>query len=220
MDSVNSSTEILHFTEAQWTDYVRGIADGSDSRQIESHLESGCAECRYTVQWLTRIAQAGFRESEVEVPQDVVQRAREIFVARPSAPSIFENWQTIVAQLIREASLTWQPVGVRSPAEATGHVGERKVFRAGDYIVDLQLDAPGTGNPAEIVGQIAVENEKGESLDGIHVEMVIPGRTLTETSTNRFGEFVIACPAVQHAILRFALPERKQRIELPLSLRT
>ncbi|MBV8842916.1 MAG: hypothetical protein JO307_08905 [Bryobacterales bacterium] len=211
--------ENLHFTDEQWTDFVRGIAQEPAVTLMRTHLASGCPDCNATVRLLDALTRAGLPEGELHVPEAVVQRAREIFTPPPPAPGQVQTWQTIAAQLIREASLTWQPAGVRSPGDNGPGAGERKMFRAGDYIVDLQVEAPSSDKAAEIVGQIANENDAEDSLGGIIVEMVIPGRTLTGTSTNRFGEFVLECPAVENAVLRIALRERRQRIELPLNLR-
>ena len=92
------------------------------------------------------------------------------------------------------------------------------LFRAGDYVVDLQLDPPSSGSGGEIVGQIANDRVQ-ENLDGVIVEVIVPGRTVSETATNRFGEVVIEYSQNRNATLRFALAHRKQRSDLPLGLR-
>jgi len=219
LDLLKHNPENLHFTDGQWADFVRGITEEPAGDLMRRHLASGCPSCSVTVRLLDALAQAGLREGQLQIPEPVIQRAREIFTPPAAAPGLVQTWHTIAGQLIRQASLTWQPDGVRSPADAGASPGERKMFRAGDYIVDLQLEAPSSDKAAEIVGQIANENDAEDSLGGIIVEMVIPGRTLTGTSTNRFGEFVLECPAVENAVLRIALRERRQRIELPLNLR-
>jgi hypothetical protein len=213
VEHANTNSENSHFNEELWADFVRGLGDQAAREEMQSHLDSGCAECQASFKWLDSIVRFALAERHSEVSDELAAQARQIR-ALPSRPRWMETWETVTAQLIQQASWAWQPAGVRSPGgpEAAG----RMLFRAGDYLVDLQVETQSSGAGREIVGQIANEQEQGEILDGIIVEMFIPGRTLRETATNRFGEFVIECPSVKNATLRFGLTHRKQRIELPL----
>ena len=214
MEHLNSNLESRHFSDELWADFVRGIGDEAARKEMQAHLDSACTECQVSHRWLEAIVRFAVAERQSEVP-DAVERQAHLIHGATSRPRWIETWEKITAQLIKQAALTWQPAGVRSPGAGPEAAG-RMLFRAGDYLVDLQVETPSSGNGHEIVGQIANEQEQGENLDGIIVEMVVPGRTLRETATNRFGEFVIECPAVRNAILRFGLTHRKQRIELPL----
>ena len=63
----------------------------------------------------------------------------------------------------------------------------------------------------------ARERDRQENVEGIVVQVVCTGRTLGETSTNRFGEFVVEYPQGKAVILRLALRARGERIEVPLN---
>jgi hypothetical protein len=207
-----------HFSDEQWADFVRGVAAEVVGRDMQVHLDSGCSVCRAAFQWLNIFARAALAEKEIEVPDRLVQEAREIFVASPARSHWTEAWEAISAELIQHVGLSWQPAGVRASAAMAASTGGRMLFRAGDYVVDLQLDPPSSGSGGEIVGQIANDRVQ-ENLDGVIVEVIVPGRTVSETATNRFGEFVIEYSQNRNATLRFALAHRKQRIDLPLGLR-
>jgi len=210
-----TSSENAHFSDELWTDFVRGLADEGVRKKMQIHLDADCTLCR-VYRWIADVANFGLEEQRLEIPEPLIEQARQIHKV-PSKPKWIETWDALAAQLVQQAGLSWQPAGVRSPTTGGG-TGGRMLFRAGDYLVDLQVESPSSGNGSEIVGQIANEHEQSEVLDGIIVEMVIPGRTLSETATNRFGEFVLECPPVRNAILRFGLRHRKQRIELPLDM--
>ena len=217
MELLNTNSGNVHFSNEQWSDFVRGVADEVIRGEMHAHLESGCSACLATVQWLGDFARAASVERELDVPARLVQQAREIFVTAPPRPRWVDTWEIIAFELVRQATLGLQPAGVRSTAAMPVNSTDRMLFRAGDYSVDLQVESPGPLSDGEIVGQITNERDN-ESLDGTAVEVVVAGRAVNETVTNRFGEFVIEWPLVQHAVLRFALTHRKRRIELPISV--
>ena len=90
------------------------------------------------------------------------------------------------------------------------------LFRAAEYAVYLKVEPLLGGEAAEIVGEIVNETEQRENLEGIPVQMVARGQTLSETATNRFGEFLLEYPIRKRTTLRFALKSRGQRIDVPL----
>ena len=208
----------VHFSDEQWADFVRGVADELVRKDMQVHLDSGCSACGAAFQWLHKFVQAALKEKDLEVPNGLVQQARELFVTVPSRLTWTEAWEALSAELIQQAGLGWQPAGVRASAAMAANPGSRMLFRAGDYVVDLQVEPPSSGNGGEIVGQIANERAQ-ETLDGVIVEVIVPGRIVSETATNRFGEFVIEYAQTRNATLRFALAHRRQRIDLPLGLR-
>jgi hypothetical protein len=228
VEPLDINSENPHFSDEQWADFVRGIGDQALSAKMQAHLASDCTVCHRTVQWLTDFSGAALAESQLEVPDALVQQAREIFVASPAlprqTPRLIETWEILSSELIRQEGLGWQPAGVRASAAAAANTGERMLFRAGEYVVDLQVEPPGSASGGEIIGQIAKErestegSESTEGWDEIVVELLSEGRAVAETTSNRFGEFVIEYSSIPNAVLRLALTHRKQRIELPISL--
>jgi hypothetical protein len=206
-----------HFDDQRWVDFVRGIAAEAVQKEMQTHLDSGCPSCRATFSWMGSVATLAAADSAILVPEDVVQKARELFVASPAPAGWIETLESIAAELISEVRWDWQPTGVRSGgASAETPVGDRLLFRAGDYAVDLKIEPPSVSDAGEIIGQIANQVDQQENLEGVVVQMVVLGRTLGETATNRFGEFLIEYPTGKKATLRLALKHRGQRIDLPL----
>lgn len=197
-----------HFNEGLWIDFVRRVTAPADDVAMQAHLASGCPRCRQTMEWLSAVAGVAAADAAQPVPPALVASARALFVPR-------ENWAEKLERLA--ASLIWQQQpgllaqGVRSLAQA----GQRVLYRAGDYSVDLNLEGMAS-EPGEIVGQITNEQDSLEMLDGVVVQVLSGGETLVETATNRFGEFIIEYPAAKKSMLRFALRHRGQRIDLPL----
>ena len=205
-----------HFSEGQWADFVRGVSPEAVQGEMQSHLDSGCALCAVSVSWMRSLSAMAAAE-RLDVPADVVRRARAIFAPPPANAGWMEELEALAAELISNVRLDWQPAGVRSvaaSAEALG--GSQLLYKAGDYTVDLRIEPPSAQDPGEIIGQIGNERNRQENLDGLVVQTVAAGRTLGETVTNRFGEFVIEYPRGKKAILRLALKQCRQRIDLSL----
>ena len=202
--------ESKHYPEDRWSDFVRGVVDAADREAMQGHLDSGCVRCRDSVRLLGGFAKFAQADAVWEVPSALVAEARELFQP-PVAAGWIDQLEQLAAELVFEIRQEWQPAGVRSSAGS----GQRLLFEAGDYSVDLNLEPSGTES-REIVGQIASKLDLREKLEGVVVQVMSTGKTLGETATNRFGEFMIEYPVDKHVVLRFALKHRGQRIDLPL----
>ena len=207
-----------HFPDQQWSDFARGLLGEAEHRQMKSHLALGCAACRAIADRFGSVARLAANDQSLVIPQALVQCAISLFEPAPSTGWL-ETLEVLVGQLIPSPGRDWQLACVRSGEGMAGQsTVDRLLFRAGDYSVDLQLDPPSAGEAGEIVGQIANDQDRSESLEGILVQMVAVGRTIGETSTNRFGEFLMDFPSQKKATLRFALRHSGKRVDLPLNL--
>jgi hypothetical protein len=211
-----------HFQDAQWVDYVRGLAGESLQQEIQNHLNSGCEDCKQTWAWMLSVAETGASDAQLKIPDEVVSRAKAIF--RPAETGWIEKLRSLAAELVTQVPLDFQPAGVRSLGTMESKSGDRFLYRAGKYAVDLKVELPGASESGEIIGQIANEQDAADNLSGVLVQIVVPfkqtlGKTIGETETNRFGEFLMEYPSAKSAILRFALKQRGERIDLPLRLK-
>ncbi len=206
----------MHFSDERWSDFVRSTV-GEDARvPMQAHLQSGCAECAATVATLETVMRLATADLAHPVPLTSVEQARAIFEAR-AARSWLDSLEVIRATLA--PGFEWRLAGVRSGGSVATAEGSRMLYRAGDYSIDLKLDAPAGGESAEIVGQISCEASPLESVHGVLVQMVSArGRTLGETTTNEFGEFFVDYAGGKNVTLRFALRPRNQRIDVPLKM--
>jgi len=163
------------------------------------------------VAWLNEIVYIAAEEASLaDVPDEVVTRAQGIFCP-PERRTWAERLEPLIANLVLEIRPEWQVAGVRSGAVGSG----RLLYRAGDYAVDLRLEPLGPEG-SDIVGQIESEREPKDNLEGVVVQVVASGRTLGETETNEFGEFMIERPEDGKAVLRIVLSHCGHRIDLPL----
>jgi hypothetical protein len=204
--------EQQHYTVEMWADFVRGVLQRTEQAGMQAHLDSGCAGCAASVKWLGALARTWNQDFRLPVPADLTARAIELFQARRPKRDWVLGLRELAAELVAERRLDWLPLGVRA-SESTGH---RLLFRAGDYEVDLNFDPGGSEDPAGIVGQIANHRDRSESLDGVLVQLLAAGRTVGETETNRYGEFVIERPVRRGVVLRIAMEKPGFRIELPI----
>ncbi len=205
-----------HFSEELWADFARGVANKEARHSLQAHLNAGCEQCRATVDHFGAVARMAPNERLLAIPEEWVQQARAIASAEPASSGWIENLTVIVGHLIDTQPLDWQLAGVRSQPGESGPAGGRMVFRAADYAVYLKVEPLMGHGESEIVGEIVNERERGESMEGIPVQMVSRGQTLSESATNRFGEFLIGAPVRKNVTLRFALKSRGQRIDLQL----
>ena len=187
---------------------------------MDAHLQSGCRDCASAMATFAAVARLAADDRAQLVPQSIVERAKALFQASPSR-SWIDRCTAIQAEFLSAMSSDWQLEGVRAgSSDAVDSAGDRMLFRAGDYSVDLKVDAPAGGEGGEIIGQISCEPAHLESVNGVLVQMVSgPGLTLGETTTNRFGEFFMDYAGQKDVTLRFAIQQRNQRIDLPLTMR-
>ncbi len=202
-----------HFSDEQWSDFVRGLLAAVDQAAMRTHLDSGCVPCGQSVRLFTAVAAAG-AAPVTEVPRQLTAAAVAVFKASIREHDWIEKLTPLLPRLILGPGLHSQPAGVRS----IGIESNRVVYRAGDYAVDLSLESSEPADRREMVGQITHEHEPEKALEGVIVQVLASGKTVSETATNKFGEFVIELPARNRAILRFALKQQGHRIDLPLKI--
>ncbi|MEZ5353836.1 MAG: hypothetical protein R2762_14450 [Bryobacteraceae bacterium] len=205
--------QCIHFTEIAWADFARGLGTAAQRLAMQAHLDSGCQPCVGIFRKLCDVFRVG---QMAEAPLEVVERAIAIF-PHAADRGWLERLETVVAELVSNTQLEWRPAGVRSMALDVQVGGERRLYRAGGYWIDLNLDPPKPIGAGELVGQISADgDDQRESFDGALVQLVIAGRTREETPANRFGEFVLPLPKGKAATLRIALKDAGRLIELPL----
>jgi hypothetical protein len=216
LKSLKRDARAEHFSDARWADFARNVGSEEGRGEVQAHLDAGCQPCRAMANRLYAVARMAANERKLVIRREWVERAKEIAGTAPAAWGWIENLNAIVAHLIHSSSLDWQPAGVRSVGGDPGLAASRMIFRAADYAIYLKVEPLLGGEAAEIIGEIANERDHEESMEGIPIQMVARGVTLSESTTNRFGEFLIEYPIRKNATLRFALKDRGQRIDLPL----
>ncbi len=194
-----------HFADDEWVDWARGTAPEEKRSAMQSHLDSGCTECRAAQMLWSRLAEVSAREKSYEPPADVVRAAKAAFgVAGPEPKAglieviklVFDSFAQPVAQ------------GVRG-----GSAARQLVSRGQGYCVDLQLDAQ--ANMVSVVGQIVEDVEPARPLANIFVSLNTGGSPQKQTRTNEFGEFHLDCAPAGALRIQFAVGTGPA-LEIPL----
>ncbi len=167
------------------------------------------------VKGLESLVKVAALDAEVVIPLDVTARARALFQVQKPSRDWLETLRKLAVELVSDNSLELQPAGVRSGTAAGIPFVRQLTYRAGEYDVDLRLEPIAAGG-SEIVGQIANRRNDGAQLEGSLVQVIAGGKTVGETETNRFGEFVIERPVRPNGTLRIALRQAGFQIDLPL----
>lgn len=181
---------------------------------MNSHLED-CADCRSTVAAFRALAGVIRSDAQAPVPAGTVARAEALFPPPPEGRDWIEKLKRLVAQPVFTANQDWLPAGVRSASTIEGSGVRQVSYRAGEYEVDLRLEAASAGR-LEIAGQIARGSGRGY-LEGVLIQVISRGKTVGETETNQFGEFLLERPREAAESLRILLRSAGHRIDVPLS---
>jgi hypothetical protein len=84
---VNQS-EDGHFSDEEWTDFVREVVPKPEAEQMLEHLNSGCVSCRDTVRYLQDLTRLGRTDLSEDVAAGLTARARlEFKAAQDTTPS-------------------------------------------------------------------------------------------------------------------------------------
>jgi len=186
------------------------LLPAADQAATQAHLDSGCDTCARTVGLFTAVSAAFL----TDVPADLTAAAVAVFEQSSKETDWIEKLTPLLPRLILGPGIGLQLAGIR----AGNLTSARAVYRAGHYSVDLSLELPEAADRREMVGQISDELDAKNTLDGIVVQLLSAGKTVSETATNRFGEFVIELPAKNRVVLRVALRQQGHRIDLPLRM--
>jgi hypothetical protein len=91
------------------------------------------------------------------------------------------------------------------------------MYRAGDYSIDLQIEREPESTQLALVGQIVDRACSGKPLPNLPVLLMARKKLVTQSLSNRFGEFCIVSK-VQSG-LRLCLPIETvgKQLEIPLT---
>jgi hypothetical protein len=199
-----------HFDIIQWVDFARNLTAPERRAVLQAHLEV-CAECRTTVDLLLRVASTAASEAGTEPPAHVVTRAKSIFPTGSREEG--NNLRRLIAKLVFDPFVDPVTAGVRSEYRPVRQL----VYRAGDYFVDLRLDAERDSTAVTLVGQIANYSAPGDLLASIPIFLMSGRKVVRETVSNDFGEFSLEYTPKPNLRLCLPLVESGVQLEVPLN---
>lgn len=206
-----------HYSAGQLVDFVNGLVTGPNRAAMQHHLDN-CGQCQATASWISEAVRAARSEPLSGVPAELTAHARGLFQIQPVARGWLKRLQALAPVLVFDSATDPLPIGLRSGASIEQSAQVRHLaYRAGTYNIDLRME-PVDGEASEIVGQVTRDPSEDSpgTLQGALVQLIANGRTVGETETNRFGEFLIQQPGKSALILRIALRDSGQRIDVPI----
>ena len=178
-------TNSNHFTDEDWADFTRNVADSDRRAAMQRHLEEGCQQCAELHDGLEAVQAAAAADARYEPPPGTVRQAKALCkFQEPVSPFA---WALETVKLLFDSQLAPLAAGVRSLQE-----GQRNLlFGIGDTVIDLQI-APGR-NPQhwEIIGQITAPSHLAGSNARQPVTLRGRGLSVAGATTNKRGEFLL-----------------------------
>lgn len=202
-----------HLDATEWIDYVRGVMPADKSRIAAAHLGEGCRSCVEAAGWAQRVVESAMHE--VAVPDRLASLAKSIM-----APVRYEDYARVTLRRLKAALLydslhDLQPAGARSLPLGCG--SRMLLFRAGEYSVDLRLEAEPEQPSWTLVGQLSNDDNPCDDMSNLPILVMAGKRVVGKTFSNEFGEFVL--PSLPRQRLRLCVPlaAEGQQIDLALS---
>src|SRR5689334_795113 len=171
-----------HFSEQTWADFVRGMdADGKRS-ELETHLGSGCPECKSEFHTWERVARFALQESQYAPQADLVHAANAVFKSLEVIEP--EVWNP--AALLFDSAFAPLPVGIRSGAAST----RQMVYEGEGLTVDVRFERKPNSPLISATGQVL---DKEVPLRWLGKAAIVlwneKGQLLTKTEAGEYGEF-------------------------------
>jgi hypothetical protein len=199
-----------HYSDAEWTDFVRGLEAGPALASMEAHLSSECRRCGRAAEAFGTVADVARGEEAFGAPGHALRWAMAVFPLRQ--PERVQILPRVLARLVFDSFGEPQPAGVRS----LERVSRQAMYRAGDFYVDLRMESePGTRRVA-LVGQIVDSKAGRASFGNVPVVLAAGKGILARAVSNELGEFQMSYEPSPR--LRLYVPLRGDLgIEVPLS---
>ncbi len=204
-----------HLQTAEWIDFVRGVMPAEKSHFAAAHLNDGCVSCGDTASWLQRLNASALRE--IAVPDAMANIATAILSTKTRET---EGLTRIALRRLRavleyDSVLDLQPAGARSLPLGCG--SRMLLFRAGEYSVDLRLEAEPEQPNWTLVGQLSNDDNPADEMSNLPVLVMAGKKVVGKTFSNEFGEFILPDLPRQRLHLCVPLAAEGQQIDLALN---
>ncbi len=198
----------MHYNEALWIDFVRGIVNEDLAREMQQHLQGGCHRCHALHTSLAAVEESFAEDRSWPVPEALVAKARTIF---PAQRHFWRDLPREIAALIVDGVGQPALAGVRSSIDAARHYS----FQAQNYRVEVQVERQAQPVAHLLTGQLIADDGAGD-VRGVPVLVFNDETEVARQLTNEFGEFHLDLPALRKARLVLLVEEQTRAIELLL----
>jgi hypothetical protein len=190
-----------HFEEEAWADFARGQTAPAQRLRMEGHLDSGCEPCIEMLGVWTSLAGLAAAEPTYEPPADVLAQAKGQFALRRPA-GLFER-AAQAASLVFDSFRTPVLAGVRAARSSPRHF----LYKAGRYLIRLQVDREAATQRLFVLGQIVDEQSPQNPLQDLPVILLSDEQPQDRALTNTLGEFELTSDPSESLRLSVGIPE-------------
>jgi hypothetical protein len=201
---------MMHFSDWQWTDFVRGLVGAAPRMAMEEHLSSGCRRCERFVSTLRGVAATAHADASYDPPEYAIRYAKAIFSL--NQPEKF-SFPRMVARLVHDSFNAPLPAGIRSQDRQSRHA----LYEAGSYYLDLQLEHQPRSGLITLIGQLEDRNKPAASTADVPVRLMDRTTLVASTLANRFGEFHLEYSPARNLRLQVPLPAVGKRLDVALN---
>lgn len=203
---------MTHFPERVWIDFVRGVPPqivraetsktAGGSRDIESHLASGCKNCILTLALWKQVSDIAAAETSYGPPESAVRMVKMEFAAR----QLRDQAEIVDANVVFDTFSRAMAFGIRSSTAAP----RQMVYEADGHTVDLRIDRQPYSNRVQLTGQVLGSERLGTLLGRFPVMVCTDrGILLAESTTNALGEFQLQFEAQDQLKLSIWVTSKK-----------
>jgi hypothetical protein len=189
-----------HYSLEKWVDFARNVIGEDEKVEMQSHLETGCAQCSKELSMWQRLQQVARRESAYTPSSGTVRIANAAFSSRSAGR--LEHAKSEVASLLLDSFRSPLLAGVRSAESAS----QQLLYGAGDYRIDVRIEPQMDTEKVVLIGQVLNSADPDERLCALRVNLLKGRKILAESVTSEFGEFQIECGLQECFRLTVLLP--------------
>jgi hypothetical protein len=187
----------------KWVDFARNVIRENEKVEMQSHLETGCAQCAKELSMWQRLQQVARRKPAYTPSEGAVHTVNASFINRSTGRSSHTKAQ--LASLLFDGFHSPLLAGVRS----SGSASQQLLYGAGDYRIDVRIEPQMDSEKVILIGQVLNSADPDERLAAMPVSLLKGQKLLAESVASAFGEFQIECELQGGIRLVVALSDRK-----------
>jgi hypothetical protein len=175
---------------------------------MESHLESGCWQCKERAESWRTVVDVRRGDPARDLPADVVRIVKAAFWTDRTWGS---SSRRTLARLTFDSLLQPAAAGVRGAGTA-----RQLTYEAGPLVIDLRIQSTAGKNRRQLIGQVLDSRRPEPVLEDVEVAVEDTDQLLSVTRTNASGEFSLDFPIETGHKLLITLPDRiSVQIDVP-----
>lgn len=198
-----------HLSVTDWADFARGVVTTDQRVSMQKHLDEGCSTCKKTVEVWTSLVEFARHEDSYKPPATALRCAESYLF--PFKLALREKQDLQLGRLTFDSFESQMAAGIRGFDE----VPRQLMYQCGDVVIDMRLEPKAHSNLMALAGQVVDSRRPAGGVAGIPVSILSKEDTLSETTTNQFGEFHFSFQPVEHLKLLLGMERTGLFLLLP-----